>query len=532
MPGIDVTDLLDPACFPHPVSHLQLRETAISWVLLTGPYAYKIKKPLHLEFIDAATLPRRRFLCDEELRLNRRFAPELYRDVVPIGREHGRPRIDAAGAAAEYAVRMLQFDSSQELASLLAQDRVGAAELCAFGARLAQWHQEAAAASADTGYGSPALVRAQALENFPPLRRWAGADTGSGGRGGPGPDPTAILQQLEHWTVEFLARLEPLLQRRQLGGRVRECHGDLHSGNVVCWRAELLPFDCVEFEPRLRWIDAISDVAFLFMDLLAHARADLAYAFVSAYLEHGGDYEGLQLLRFYGVYRALVRAKVDALALAGHTGAPAQAHRQHLQARLHAAAQLASPQPPALVLMHGVSASGKSWISQRLIGALPAVRVRSDLERKRLPPQSRPGSAQRYSAAATQATYARLLDCAAMALGDGHNVVVDATFLDRAQRRRFEAMAEQLGRAWLIVACNASRATLLERLARRARGAADPSEATAQVLDRQLRALQPLEPSEQAATVPVDMEASASIETAIHSVQQRLLQPHPPSVPV
>jgi len=533
--GLDVAGLLDPACFPHPTSRLQLRETPISWVLLTGTYAYKIKKPVQLDFINAATLARRHLLCQEELRLNRRFAPDLYLDVVAIGREHGRLRIGAGGVAAEYAVRMQQFDSSQELANLLLAAQVGTAELVQLGAQLAQWHHGAAvaqpAAAAATAaasaaaagpteqahaadYGTAALVRRQMLENFPPLCARRERD------GGPDPhdsaSQSASLRRLEQWSLEALASLERLITRR-----VRECHGDLHSGNVVRWAGRLLPFDCLEFDPRLRWIDAISDVAFLFMDLLSHARADLAYAFVSAYLEHAGDYEGLRLLRFYGVYRALVRAKIDALAAAGASGGSAQAHRQHLDRRLRTAAQLTAAPTAALVLMHGVAASGKSWVSERLVSQLPAIRVRSDLERRRLRCEAADGTAARYDPGATQATYTRLLECAASALAGGHSVLVDATFLERAQRRRFEALAEQHRCAWLIVSCRASRATLLQRLAQRAQQGDDPSEATAAVLDQQLRALQPLAPSEQAALVELDMDVQ-SIEPAVRAIAARL----------
>jgi aminoglycoside phosphotransferase family enzyme/predicted kinase len=523
---IDAASLLDPACYPHPITHLQLRETPLSWVLLTGTYAYKIKKPVRLDFIDASTLQRRRFLCEEELRLNRRFAPDLYRDVVAIGEEHGHLRVDISGTAAEYAVRMHEFDASQELGSLLARSRVRGEELAAFGARLAQWHRAAdvaadapAGGSADAGYATTATVRAQALDNLTALRRCLGDIDG------------ARLEPLARWTERHLQRLEPLLPQRRRAGRVRECHGDLHSGNIVRWHGQLLPFDCLEFEPQLRWIDTISDVAFLFMDLLTCERADLAHTFVSAYLESDGDYDGLRLLRFYALYRALVRAKVDALALTNHSGGTARTHRQRLDARLRTAEHLAAPASAALVLMHGVAASGKSWLSERLVAALPALRVRSDLERKRLPATQFPDTpGGRYCAAATDATYTRLLECAASGLQDGHCMVVDATFLDRSQRARFQALAQRLRCPWLIVACTAARATLLRRLAGRIARATDASEATAGVLEQQLRALQPLQPQERAAAVEIDMDAPAAADTAVTMVRQRLCRANIPSL--
>ncbi|MGH8205839.1 MAG: AAA family ATPase, partial [Steroidobacteraceae bacterium] len=410
----------------------------------------------------------------------------------------------------EYAVRMQQFEPSQELASLLERHHVTGAELGAFGGRLAQWHQAAQPAQARAGYGTAALVRAQALENFDALQASNAA-------------AAARLHWLQRWTLDRLGQLEELMTRRARSGQVRECHGDLHSGNVVRWDGQLLPFDCVEFEPRLRWIDVISDVAFLFMDLVGRARTDLAHAFLSAYLEQGGDYEGVRLLAFYGVYRALVRAKVDAIALAGHAGGSDPTHRQHLEGRLQTALRLTSSDQAALVLMHGVTASGKSWIAERLIGALPAIRVRSDIERKRLPAATQPAlAAQRYSTAATQATYSRVLECAASALEGGQNVVVDATFLDPAQRSRFEALAGRLRRPWLILSCTASRTVLLQRLSQRAQHGGDPSEATREVLDQQLQALQPLGQSECAATVKINTDHPVSIDGLLSTLRQQL----------
>lgn len=454
---------LGPASFPHPVEDLQLHETAISWLVLTGPYVYKIKKPLHLDYLDASTLERRRFLCEEEVRLNRRFAPGLYLGVVPIGEVEGEAVIDAPGAAIEYAVRMRQFAHSAELAQRLADNAVTAGEMSVLGTRLGAWH-EAAPSAREPSYGSFALIRSQVLANFPAPRAAAAAR-----------EPA--LTTLQAWTHAQLTALQPLIEARRRDGRIRECHGDLHAGNVVRWQGECLPFDCLEFEPRLRWIDVISDVAFLFMDLLAHQREDLAFAFLSAWLERTGDYGGLALLRFYAVYRALVRAKVDEFA---------RQHRRQ-QDRIATATRLAHGQSAAVILMHGVSASGKSWLSTQLIAALAAVRVRSDVERRRLC-----GSGA-HSDAADDATYRRLYACAEQALAASLPIIVDATFLQRARREPYVQLARSVACPLLIIDCQAPVTVLEERIVARHREAKDPSEADLDVLHRQLATAEPLQ---------------------------------------
>lgn len=507
--SVPIAMRLDARSFPHSVSRLQRRETAISWVVLTGKFAYKIKKPLRLEFLDASSLSRRGLLCEEELRLNRRFAPELYLQVLPISEHHGHPYIGAGRRAVEYCVRMRQFDGSQELARRLEAARVGAAELAAFGERLGVWHQGAAAATT-APYGRAALVRAQMRQNFTALRERLPQRR------------AARLQELADWTEQTLSRLSGLIEQRRRGGRVRECHGDLHAGNIVCWKGRWVPFDCVEFEPRLRYIDVMSDVAFLFMDLLARRHPKLAYAFLTGYLEQSGDYAGLRLLRLYSVYRALVRAKVDALS-GGAASAPAMARtarerriRARLRGRLTIAARLAAGARPALILMHGVSGSGKSWLSTRLLRSLGAVRVRSDLERRRLL------GAGAYSAAATRTIYQRLHDCARDALAGGHRVIVDAAFLEHARRRPFERLALRGGFPLLLIDCHAPRACLIGRMSRRAREAADPSEATPAVLEKQLRGLRALHERERAWLIRIDTSAPRAPERALRAIRQHL----------
>ena len=229
--GFRIEDLLVTGAYLHPVAHLKLKQTHISWVVLTGLYAYKVKKPARYAFIDASSLERRRFLCEEELRLNRRFAPDLYVDVVPIVRDCGQLRVGGEGEPVEFAVRMHEFDPSQELATQLAQNAVTAQDMSAFAGRIADSHLRAAVANARVQFGSFQKVRAAMLENFALLRTHLGSAR-----------DMQLLERLASWTGDSLARLEPLIQSRRQSGMVRECHGDLHARNIVRWRQQWLVY--------------------------------------------------------------------------------------------------------------------------------------------------------------------------------------------------------------------------------------------------------------------------------------------------
>ncbi|MEX1994512.1 MAG: AAA family ATPase [Steroidobacteraceae bacterium] len=514
---LSIQELLTASVYPHAIVHLRLKETHLSWVILTGRYAYKLKKPVKFAFVDATTLERRRFLCHEELRLNHRFAPELYVDVVPVTRESGRLRVGGAGEPVEYAVRMQEFDESQELASRLDHGSVSANDMQGLAIRLADAHRLASVAAEASPYGTIEAIRQPMFDNFSLLRAHLG-DAGY----------LRLIERLEDWTHESLTRRQSLVESRRLAGLVRECHGDLHARNIVHWQQQWLPFDCLEFDPALRWIDVISDVSFLYMDLVSRSRKDLASHFLSRYLEVSGDYNGLPLVPLYSAYLALVRAKVDVLGAENASPAACSSLRARRKRRLETAARFVDAVPPALIAMHGVTASGKSWLSERLIGEIPAVRVRSDLERKRLAGVA--ALATRgfgvgegdYSELATQATYDRLLACAEAALDGPCSVIIDAAFLDRRHRDAFRALAQRKNRPFLLVSCFADSAVLASRLDARAGSGADPSEATHAVLSRQLRDTQPLGADEAVQSLEFDMGRRTETEVLVKRVRERL----------
>ena len=338
----------------------------------------------------------------------------------------------------------------------------------------------------------------------------------------------AQLGRLVDWTHDRADVLEPIFQMREQSGFVRECHGDLHAANIVRLCGRLVPFDCIEFDPQLRWIDVMSDIAFLVMDLMSHGRADLASALLSRYLEVTGDYDGVRVLPFYAVYRALVRAKVDALMVERVPGRAVE-FRGRLQQRLRAAQTWTAPERPTLILMHGASGSGKSWLSEHLVATLLAVRVRSDLERKRLagiePTASTAARLRQgiYSAEFSHRTYGRLADCAERCLRAGLNVIVDAAFLEANDRRLFRTLAAQLN-----VPAQSCRARQIPSRLRSVWTTAskqrkDASDATLSVLDTQLREFQPFEPAEQRSVIAVDTREPHAVRRVAREIESRIV---------
>ncbi|MGE5096308.1 MAG: AAA family ATPase, partial [Betaproteobacteria bacterium] len=369
-----IAALRNPACYPHPAENVQVLETHISYVLLAGDYAYKIKKPVRFGFVDFTSLAVRRFYCGEELRLNRRTAPQLYFSVVPITGELPNVHVGDGGPVIEYAVRMRRFDQSDLLGRRALERFVQPQQIDALAGAVARFHSEIPRAEEQSSFGEPESVVTSMLENFSDI---AEIDRS--------PPVREALHELHEWARTQHQLLYSLFARRKAEGFVRECHGDLHLANIVLVDGHPTLFDALEFNERLRWSDVTSDVAFTTMDLVHHDLARLAARFLNRYLEETGDYGALPLLRYYMVYRALVRAKVAGIR-AGQQRAgsnPAGPHSGCL-AYLELGRRLAHRGAPLLVVMQGLSCSGKTTVSQRLMEALQAIRLRSDVERKRM----------------------------------------------------------------------------------------------------------------------------------------------------
>ncbi|MBI2969877.1 MAG: AAA family ATPase [Gammaproteobacteria bacterium] len=506
--------------FEHAVQHCTIIETHISLVLLTGRYAYKFKKPLNLGFLDFTTLDKRRHFCEEELRLNRRLAPRHYLDVVPVTGPRRRPRVGGAGPALEFAVKMLQFPREMELDTLVARAGLSPELADRLARRIADFHDRAAAAPGDGRFGSTDGILQPALQNFEaPAAALRGNDRAM-----------ARLHEIEAWTRASCAALEEVFKARLAAGRVHECHGDMHLGNMVLHDGELVIFDCIEFCEELRWIDVMSELAFLLMDLDCLRQTGPAWRLLNAYLEHSGDYAGLSVLRFYQVYRAMVRAKVAAIRLAQENFPAGQrdGESKRLVEHLDLARHYLYPAAPALIITHGLSGSGKTHLTQCLLERLGAVRLRSDLERKRmhgLPAAARTGSAAGegiYSAASGAAVYHRLRQLAAAGIRAGYRVIVDATFLRREQRSLFAELARETAVPYLILELDADERILRERIRRRAAGGSDASEADGSVLEYQIASREPLEPGEGVSALRINSGATADAQRLAAAIRSRI----------
>jgi len=493
-PGATLIDRLqDPALYTHPVRRFLVIETHISWVILTGQYAYKIKKPVNLGFVDFSTLDKRLHYCQEELRLNQRLAPELYLAVIPITGSTSQPALAGKGRVIEYAVKMREFAQSAILDKALARGDVRGDHIVGLARAVAEFHNSAAVATTDSPFGNAASVWQPACQNFDQIHTHL--DTIA---------DLDLLSEIKTWSAQTHTRLGATWEERKHEGFIRECHGDMHLGNMALIDDKIRIFDCLEFNESLRWIDVMSEVAFVTMDLYDRGRPGLAHRFLNDYLQHTGDYSGLRILRFYQVYRALVRAKVACLRLS-QPGLSAEERIEihgHYRQYLRLARHYTHLPPTPLIITHGLSASGKTTVSDTLLECSGAIRIRSDVERKRLfglAPEARSGSGlatDLYSPEANIQTYKRLADLSRNVITSGFPVIVDAAFLSRQQRRQFHQLADDLQVPFVIFHCDAPTALLRRRIRVRQTQDRDPSEATLQVLNHQINTQDPLQPDE------------------------------------
>lgn len=503
-----IQSLRDPAAYPHPVDRVEIVETHISWVLLAGDHAYKFKKPVDFGFVDFTTLDRRRFYCREELRRNQPLAAELYEAVIAVCGSPGSPDLHEDGAepgtAFEYGVRMRRFEADRRLDHRLAAGRVTAADMGDFARRLARFHAAAARVDPRSEWGTPEAVLDPARENIRQLEAMLQQ------RPQLSPELTPRLRAVSDWTEATGTRLRPTLSRRRADGCIRECHGDLHLGNLVWHRNRVIAFDCIEFNPAFYWIDTINELAFLVMDTADRGHPELGRHVLNRYLEWSGDYEGIAVLDFYRVYRAMVRAKVTGLRCLQLQAEEADEAARETVGYVELAERMLAPRHCWLALTHGLSGSGKSRVSGELIEAGDAIRLRSDVERKRLygltPDQSSDSgvAAGIYTPEAGRRTYERLLEQAGRLLDAGWPVIIDAAFLTRDQRRPFLSLARERGLAGVILDVTAPEAVLRERVRARALRRDDASEADEAVLERQIALRDPVTADETDRIVTVD----------------------------
>jgi len=509
-PAIDashsiISGLTHSSAYPHEVSAINIIETHISWVLLTGKYAYKIKKPVNFGFLDFSTLDKRQFFCNEEIRLNQRLTPDLYLDVVPIIGNLVQPKIGGVGEVIEYAVKMLQFPDKHTLNELAEKGELGLGEIDQLTEIIADFHNNIEKAEVTSSYGHSEDIKHWFEENIIHIRPLLSSD-----------DQKHQLNKLIAWGNNEWNNKVDVMEQRRRNGYVRECHGDLHLSNMTLINGKVTLFDCIEFNPLLRWIDVISEVAFIFIDLLYFGYERFAYRLLNDYLKLSGDYQAVTLLRYYVVYRALVCAKVALLREAqqkyeknSHQRCP----RYNKFANL--AERFTKISPVTLIITHGYSGSGKSTVSGKLAEAIGALKISSDVERKRLygyAPLANTESAidsGLYTNEVIQHTYRHLANCAKNILLAGFSAIIDASFLKIEQRKLFQKLAVECGVRFIIIDFKASYEELCRRITERQN---DVSEATIGVLNNQLKSEQPLSDQEQEFVISINTDSDNALD--------------------
>lgn len=477
-----------PDFYPHDTTPaIALEQTHVSYVFLTGDFAYKVKKAVNFGFLDFSTLAKRKQFCEAELAMNQGVAPDIYLEVVAFTQEGDRYGINGPGPVVEYGVKMRQFPQSQLLSAMFDRGELTETHLAQLGEVVAAFHQTTLTNEEINGFGTVAQIRQSIDENYAQTQGYIGT--------------VQTQQQYDEtkaFSDRFFAEHAQIFAERQNQGKIRECHGDLHLRNLCFWQGKLQLFDRIEFNKPFRYVDVMYDVAFAVMDLEARGRRDLGNVFLNRYLETTGDWEGLQVLPLYLSRQAYVRAKVTSFLL----NDPHVPESDKEQARRTAADyyrlawQYTQRSEGQIWMMSGLSGSGKSTLGQAIAQRENAIHLRSDAIRKQLGGigLQEKGPDDLYSPEMTARTYRRLLELGQCLVAQGFQVILDGKYDRHALREPVIQWCQGQGIPLKIVHCHAEPDVLKARLSDRQ---GDISDATAALIDDQLRQWEGFTPEEQ-----------------------------------
>ena len=491
-----IARMLQADFYPHPtVENIELIQTHASYVFLTGKYAYKIKKDVNFGFLDYSTLAKRKHFLDKELKLNREVAPELYLEVIPIGKNGDRLILGDSENVWEYVLKMHQFPQENLFSNLLQSGKLNSDRLKKLGKIVAEFHQHAKTNEYISSYGTVEGIRTAFNENYRQSRKYIG-----------------VVQTQEQYEAtkaysdRFFQR-QNLFKHRVKEGKIKECHGDLHLNNICLWQHKILLFDRIEFNESFRFVDTMYDVAFVVMDLEAKKRADLANIFLNSYLEYSGDWLGLRILPLYLSRQAYVRAKVNSFLLDDlevdilkKQKAKETAGNYYRQAYQYTQTNLGS-----IFLMSGLSGSGKSTIAREISSNIGAIQIRSDAVRNHLAGIALDETGDIYTPEMTQKTYSRLLQLGIALAKEGYKVILDAKYDRLSLRQAAIERANANNIPLKIVHCTAPISVLRDRINRRQN---DISDATAKLLTTQQATAEDFISAEQHLTITIDTSNS------------------------
>lgn len=527
MQGLSTEQLLAalsrPSAYPEKPAQVEVVQTHISMVFFAGPHVYKVKKPVDFGFVDYSTLEKRLHFCQLEVELNRRLSPDVYLGVVPITRERDGLRVGGSGTPVEYAVKMRLLPRDRMLDVLLGKNAVTPAMMVALAKKIAAFHERAETNPSISAYGEPRVLRMNAEENFLQTEKYIGSTI-----------TWRQYQRIRDYSFDFLTDHRRLLWQRIAEGRIKDCHGDLHTQHV-CFTDGIVVYDCIEFNERFRYGDVASEVAFLTMDLDFHGRSDLAQHFLKTYQDRSEDDDLAVLLPYYQCYRAYVRGKVESFRLDDpHTSPEEKAQaKERAQRYFHLAYSYTASAEPALFLVCGLPGTGKTTLANALARALGAEVISSDVVRKRLaglaPTEHRYEGFDQglYAPEMSRRTYEEMFRQARAFLQAGKPVILDATFRDKDERRRAAALAQELQRDLWVIECRLDTALLRQRMERRA-AEGSISDALVQDLPRYQAAFQPI------AEVPPLYHIVVSTIEPVEALLERVLRelPYRPKTPI
>ncbi|NMF62737.1 adenylyl-sulfate kinase [Brasilonema octagenarum UFV-E1] len=491
-----IQQMLQPEFYPHQVKEpIELVQTHISYVLLTGDYAYKVKKPMNFGFLDYSTLEKRGHFCQEELRLNQRGAAELYLEVFPVTQVGEKYQLGGTGEPVEYVLKMLQFPTDALFSKMFEQGRLTEELVEELGRVVAEYHDTKTVTNDYIrSFGEVSQIRAAFDENYEQTEKYIN-----------GPQTQKQFEETKQDTDKFFAERGELFKKRIQNNYVRECHGDLHLGNICLWRDKIWLFDCIEFNEPFRFVDVMFDVAYAVMDLEGQQRPDLSNAYLNTYLEVTGDWEGLQVLPIYLSRQSYVRAKVTSFLL-DDPSVPASVKEEVSKKAANyykQAWEYTKPRQGRVILMSGLSGSGKSTTARYLARQLGAIHVRSDAVRKHLAgiPLMKRGGDDLYTPEMTEKTYTRLLELGILLAKAGYVVILDAKYDRQQLREQAIAAAVEHQLPLEIISCTAPSEVLEQRLNNRT---GDIADATADLLASQLQQAEPLTEKEKSLAKIVD----------------------------